>query len=190
VDWFGRIAVSSKRHARSQIAQVDRVLEKTKPPRGGAALEIGCGAGFVSAHVAETFEVIVTATDADPQMLAVARKKNGSIDNVTFSEADAGALPYGDSEFDLVIAQNVLHHVPDWRKAADEVARVLRPGGLFVLSDITGPSASMKLFSRAKESHGFHDIEELVSRMAVKGLEAVRGDPPGLREFTMLFRKS
>ena len=142
-------AMSSSRHASKRIALVDRFLEKTRPPRGGAALEIGCGAGFVSAHLAQTYGMKVEATDADPQMLELARRKSGAAGGVTFTEADAGALPFANGVFDLVVAQNVFHHVADWGKVADEVARVLKPGGMFLFSDISGPSSSMKFFSGA-----------------------------------------
>jgi len=189
MDSFARIALSSKKNAKSRIAVVDRLLG-TDPPSGGEALEIGCGAGFVSAHVARTYGMNVVATDSDQQMLDIARKKNGSESKVSFSIADASALPFGEATFDLVIAQNVLHHVPDWRKATDEVARVLRPGGLFVFSDMSGPSTTMKLFSHAKESHGFRDIAELVDRMAIKDIEVLHGTRPDVgREFEMLFSK-
>jgi ubiquinone/menaquinone biosynthesis C-methylase UbiE len=186
---LGKIVVSSKRQAKSQIAIVDRLLKKAQPPRGVDALEIGCGAGFVSAHLAGTYGMNVRATDADQQMLDVARKKNG-VEGVSYSIADAGDLPFGDATFDLVIAQNMLHHVPDWRKAVDEVVRVLRGGGLFLFSDFSGPSTTMKLFTRAKESHGFQDVPELVDRMAIKDTEVIHGNRPDVgREIEMLFRK-
>jgi ubiquinone/menaquinone biosynthesis C-methylase UbiE len=191
MDRFARMALGSRKHAASRIAGVDGLLVEWRPPAGGAALEIGCGAGFVSAHVAEKYGLSVQATDADDQMLELARRKSGAGHGVTFSKADAGKLPFADASFDLVIAQNVFHHVPDWRAAADEVARVMRPEGLFVFADGTGPSESMKMLSRADKSHGFQDTDKLVDRMALKGIEVVSGGSPALsREFAMLFKKS
>ncbi len=193
MNWFSRIVLSSRTHARARIGLVDALLRVEEPLRGGDALEIGCGAGFVSAHLADKYAMRVVATDASPDMLEIARKKNGADDRLSFSVADAMALPFEDASFDLIVAQNVLHHVPDWKTAADEIARVLRPEGLFLFSDIAGPSAAMRIFSGAGKSHGFHEVDGLVSRMAGRSLEVIRKDEPvggRKKELTLLFRKS
>jgi ubiquinone/menaquinone biosynthesis C-methylase UbiE len=190
---LSRIVLSSRMNAGSKIRLVDRILDKNGPPRGGAALEIGCGAGFVSAHVAGSYGMRVTGTDAAEQMIRIAERKNGSSDGLTFMVADAAALPFDDSSFDLVLAQNMMHHVPEWRAVADEVARVVRPGGLFLMSDMSGPSTAMRIFMRAGDDHGFREIDELTGRLAAKGLALASKDSPVEghdNEFAILFRKA
>jgi ubiquinone/menaquinone biosynthesis C-methylase UbiE len=190
---FSRIVLSNRMHAGSKIRLVDRMLEKNGPPRGGDALEIGCGAGFVSAHLAGSYGMRVTATDAAEQMIRIAERKNGGSDGLTFMVADAAALPFEDSSFDLVVAQNMMHHVPDWRKVADEIARVVRPGGLFLMSDMSGPSTAMRVFMRAGDDHGFREVDELAGRLAAKGLTLVSKESPVEghdNEFALLFRKA
>ena len=49
-------------------------------------------------------------------------------------QGDAAQLPYSDNEFDKIVSFGVLHHTPDTQKCFDEVHRVLKPGGEFVLS--------------------------------------------------------
>jgi SAM-dependent methyltransferase len=58
--------------------------------------------------------------------------------------ADATAMPFPDDSFDSVVSCLMLHHIIDWEGAVAEVARVLRPGGIFVGYDLTrSPLASL-----------------------------------------------
>ena len=108
--------------------------------RGKRVLDLGCGKGRHS------FEAVqrgahVTAVDLDPGSLravsdfaAVVRSASprpGSLDCV---RADAVALPFGASTFDVVVASEVLEHIGQDGLALEEVARVLRPGGTLALS--------------------------------------------------------
>src|SRR5215813_4075736 len=52
---------------------------------------------------------------------------------LTIELADMTALPYADAAFDAAVGVHVLHLVPEWRSALDEVLRVVKPGGAFLL---------------------------------------------------------
>lgn len=187
------IMMNSRLHARSRIRLVDSMLEKYPLPQGGTALELGCGAGFASAHLARDYKLVVVGTDAEADRIETAKRKNEGIERLSFLLADATALPFRDGTFDLVLAQNVFHHIPDWRAAAEEVARVTEPGGAFLFSDITGPGTLMKLFSRLEKDHGFHDIEDLVSLLDSSGLTPKKRVQPsgGIhKEFSILFARN
>lgn len=184
-----RLALASKRQARKKIDLVDELLAIVGPPNG-RALEIGCGAGFTSAHIATRYNMAVEGTDIDPDAIKVAGKKNAGARNIHFEIADAGLLPYQDSSFNLIVVQNVLHHVADWRKASDEAVRVLRPGGLFIVTDITGPSRVMIALTLASESHGFKEVGELIERMAARNVDLAFSKPQnGGREVAIVFRR-
>lgn len=187
------VFISSRAHARSKIRLVDDLLENAVLPGGGTALEIGCGAGFVSAHIATEYRISTVGTDAEADRVETARRKNGEVDRLSFLLADATALPFEDASFDLVLSQNVFHHIPDWRTAAEEVARVTRPGGLFLFSDISGPGTLMRLFSRLEKDHGFHEADNLVSLVGSRGLKSIkRMEPEGRlhkEELAILFRR-
>jgi SAM-dependent methyltransferase len=100
-----------------------------------AALELGCGIGVVSALLAETYGMRVCGVDLDPEQVRRARAMHGEAPRLAFRVEDATRLGFADASFDLVVAQNVFHHIPDWRAAVREVARVLRPGGIVVWDD-------------------------------------------------------
>jgi ubiquinone/menaquinone biosynthesis C-methylase UbiE len=105
---------------------------------GGAVLEIGSGGGAIAEALAgRNPGTMLTATDLDPVMVNTARRRLAGFANATVLTADATALPFDDDSFDSVVSCLMLHHVIDWEKALDEVARVLRPGGLFVGYDLT-----------------------------------------------------
>ena len=97
----------------------------------GDVLEVAAGTGLVTLQVAPAVRRLV-ATDRSPDMLAVLRDRLNAagLANVEVREADALALPFADASFDALIAANLLHLLPEPRRALDEFRRVLRPGGL------------------------------------------------------------
>jgi ubiquinone/menaquinone biosynthesis C-methylase UbiE len=88
-------------------------------------LDLCCGQGNVSeALLSRGCEVV--GIDFSPAMLAFAR---GRAPKATFLEADAQNLPFDDAEFDIVVSNLGVCHVPDQPRALAEARRVLRPGG-------------------------------------------------------------
>jgi ubiquinone/menaquinone biosynthesis C-methylase UbiE len=188
-----RMLTDTRAHAKSKIRVVDEMLGDSPPLRGGTALELGCGAGFASAHLAEKYGLTVVGTDAEDNSIRTAKRKNQDIEHLSFQVADATALPFDGASFDLVLSQNVFHHITDWKSAAEEVARVIRDGGLFLFSDISGPGSLMRLFSRVDKGHGFHHADELVSLLDNLGLKVknrTKSEGRPQREFAILFGKA
>jgi 2-polyprenyl-6-hydroxyphenyl methylase/3-demethylubiquinone-9 3-methyltransferase len=96
---------------------------------GARVLDVGCGAGFLSNHLAQK-KFAVSAIDASPDAVEVARRHDET-KSVQYRNADAHALPFTDGSFDAVCAMDFLEHVEDPRGIIKECSRVLRPGGLF-----------------------------------------------------------
>ncbi|MEZ5739321.1 MAG: class I SAM-dependent methyltransferase [Burkholderiaceae bacterium] len=96
-------------------------------------LEIGCGTGSSALRLAP-FTRRLLATDVSPEMIAIAREKLAaqSLPNLGFAVADADAPVAGPSEFDVVLAFNLLHLVSDLDGALKQVVQTLRPGGRLV----------------------------------------------------------
>ncbi len=92
------------------------------------ALEIGCGTGQLSFLVAENVKSL-TATDFSENMVTIC-KQNNTYQNLLFQQEDATALSFADDSFDVVIASNVLHILPDIDKAIAEIKRVVKPDGI------------------------------------------------------------
>jgi arsenite methyltransferase len=107
---------------------------------GQTVLDLGAGAGldaFVARGiVGDTGRVL--GVDFTPEMVAKARANAAKLgyDNVAFEHGDIEALPFADASVDVVISNCVLNLVPDKARAFAELARVLRPGGHFCVSDV------------------------------------------------------
>ncbi|WP_026563649.1 class I SAM-dependent methyltransferase [Bacillus sp. UNC41MFS5] len=103
-------------------------------------LDIATGGG----HTANAFAPLlkkVTALDLTPEMLKAAEKfirGNGHL-NVDFKIGDAENLPFSDGIFDIVTCRIAPHHFPDANKFVEEVQRVLKPSGQFLLDDNVVP---------------------------------------------------
>ena len=102
-------------------------------------LEVGCGIGVLSSYLTEEYKWKVTGIDLDPEQIGRAKKDHGEDKYLKFLEGDATKLPFGDNEYDLVLSFDSLHHIPNWDKALNEIGRVLRPNGFYVLNDLALP---------------------------------------------------
>ena len=147
--------------------------------RGAVAVEIGTGRRGLGARVA--VEVLgaaeVTAFDLYPASVGRARVRCADLaDRVTFRVGDATALPVGDASADLVVDFHALHHIPDWRAAVAEAARVLRPAGQLALTEMTARFDDAP-WLRAVSRHPADrfSTDELDAELHARGLEV----PPG-----------
>ena len=108
---------------------VEPLLEDVKLRAGERVLDIACGTGIVARLARERVgkSGLVTGVDANPRMLAVARRVAPAID---WRQGDAGALPLGDEEqFDVVLCQQGFQFFPDLAAAARQAHRALAKGG-------------------------------------------------------------
>lgn len=104
------------------------------------ALDVATGGGHTALALAAHYGRVV-ASDLTAPMLAAAESfiRRQGVDNVEFRLADAEALPFADAMFDAVSCRIAPHHFPNPATFVAEVARVLKPGGLFLLEDSIVP---------------------------------------------------
>jgi ubiquinone/menaquinone biosynthesis C-methylase UbiE len=104
------------------------------PPATGRILDVGCGTGALLVDISRIRPgALLAGADLSYAMLSVARARLGS--RALLAEADAVALPFRASAFDLVISASALHHWPDLAAALSEMRRVLAPGGRLAITD-------------------------------------------------------
>jgi SAM-dependent methyltransferase len=103
-------------------------------------LDVGCGPGATALAFAERVASVV-ALDLTPAMLAQAQElaAERGLANVRFEQGNAARLPFPDASFDVVTSRLAAHHVADPQAMVREAARVLAPGGTFLLSDAIAP---------------------------------------------------
>ncbi|HZK89833.1 MAG TPA: class I SAM-dependent methyltransferase [Stellaceae bacterium] len=180
----------SIRTAEERVAW-DRVFALAVGGREGlAALDVGCGTGFLSLELSRRGHR-ATGIDFAPAMLALAKEKAASAGaNVHFQEADAEALPYAAASFDLVITRHVLWTLPHPEPAIDEWIRVLRPGGRLAVIDghsLIAPGEEQTYSARRSAEYApigdrlpflmGRPQEEIEALFRAHGLVEVGGDP-------------
>ena len=141
-DYFSRTAesyVSSFLHRSGDDLQ--RLIELGAWNPQLLALDIATGGGHTALAVAPYVEQI-TVTDLTPRMLEKARDYllEQGVTNARFQVADAEQLPFAPESFDRVTCRIAPHHFPSIPLFVQEVARVLKPGGIFLLIDCMAPS--------------------------------------------------
>jgi len=103
-------------------------------------LDVGCGAGHTALAFAERTADVV-ALDLTPAMLeqAAGLAAERGLRNLRFQQGDAASLPFPDASFEVVTSRLCAHHYAEPATAVREAARVLVPGGVFLLSDTVAP---------------------------------------------------
>jgi ubiquinone/menaquinone biosynthesis C-methylase UbiE len=113
----------------------DRVVGDTDLA-GRKVVEVGCGGGAGTAHVARAYHpASVVGVDLNKDLIAWCRDQNDA-SNLTFLQGDAQDLPIESNSVDVVINIESSHCYPSRLSFFEEVARVLRPGGTFLFADI------------------------------------------------------
>lgn len=152
-------------------------------------LETAAGTGIVTRALATRLpKTEIVATDLNQAMIDFATPKTTAT-NVTWKQADAMKLPFGDGEFDVVAAQFGAMFFPDKLTAYREARRVLKPGGFFVFNVWdrleTNPMPRIvqesvaKLFPKdppgflGRTPHGYYDTEAIRKTLDDAGFKRV-----------------
>jgi SAM-dependent methyltransferase len=137
-----RLAARARLHVKygtASVAWFPWLATQVDWPTEARVLEVGCGAGWMWAEAAARLpgDLDLTLTDLSSGMVTEAIERVGSLGRyrrTTGRVADAQELPFRSGSFDIVVANYVLHHVPDTRRAVGEMARVLSPHGTLVVA--------------------------------------------------------
>jgi ubiquinone/menaquinone biosynthesis C-methylase UbiE len=110
---------------------IDAVFRLGQFHTGERLADLGCGSG-VFTNLLQRRGCSAVGLDISPKLIAMARR---CFPGVEFLEGDVEALPFPAASLDGVVLSGIVHHLPDPRRCAAEVFRVLRPGGRFVAFD-------------------------------------------------------
>jgi ubiquinone/menaquinone biosynthesis C-methylase UbiE len=142
LNWAERLVVNNPVRVMIQRRIIKWIKGVTRIAPQARVLEIGCGRGAGARLIQEEFQPArLHAFDLDYRMILQAGRylKGEHRDRIALYVGDALMLPYRDGVLDAVFGFGVLHHVPDWRGGMREIARVLKPGGIYCLEEFYPP---------------------------------------------------
>ena len=101
--------------------------------KGLRVLDVACGEGYGSALLAR-HAAHVTGVDLSPDAIAHAKKEYAGLTNIEFIAASCAQMPLPDASFDVVVSFETVEHITVQQEFLAEIARVLKPGGVLVMS--------------------------------------------------------
>ena len=158
--------------------------------RGKAVLDLGCAGGFMAEAIAQRGANVTGIDPAADAVDAARRHAAGAGLSIRYDTGVGEALPYPDASFDAVVCVDVLEHVSDLTRVLAEIARTLRPGGMFLFDTINrNPLARLATITIAEDvlrllPRGTHDpamfIRPAELRAAMTGAGLIPGPMTGL----------
>jgi len=155
---------------------VKKLQEISQLPPNKKILEIGCGNGIGTRLIHEYFKPSeLIATEYDESLVEITKEKVKDI-NVLVEQANATKFRFADNEFEAVVGLSVIHHIPDWEKALDELHRIIKPNGLLIIKELSIDTFSTFFgkISRTFVEHPYDDMfteKEFVDYLKQKGFK-------------------
>lgn len=115
-----------------RLAYFDRFVDWT----GAQVLDLGCAGGFMAEALHDRGGSVTGIDPAAEAIAAAVAHASAEGRDIRYDVGVGEDLPYADAQFDAVVCVDVLEHVADLPKVASEVARVLKPGGMFLFDTI------------------------------------------------------
>lgn len=144
---------------------------------GTTALDVGCGLGFFS-EALHRLGAKVTACDLGPNLIERTRKRVGC--ESVLADALALTETFGNDRFDLVVSSECIEHTPDPSRALQQMAAVLKPGGLLAVSTpnrLWHPVVALATALRLRPFDGYENFSSFRSIRATlekSGLQVVQ----------------
>jgi ubiquinone/menaquinone biosynthesis C-methylase UbiE len=129
------------------------------PAPGTTVLEVGCGRGVGAKLILKEFQpsqLHILDLDIGATQKAKMFLSTVPVEKLGIYVADSVSLPFKSASVDILFGFGFLHHVPDWRQALSEVARVLKPNGVYYLEEFY-PELYQNIITKRLLLHPEHD---------------------------------
>ncbi|NRA30217.1 MAG: class I SAM-dependent methyltransferase [Parvularculaceae bacterium] len=197
---FTGAADAMRRRALALLAaEVQRLIADGRTEADILVADVACGTGRLLSDMVDNFPSLgVTAVDLSEPYLEKARQSAAGARNAAFVNAPAEKLPFADGSLDMLTTVYLFHELPPKvrREAAEEFARVLKPGGLYVHLDSvqygdTSMDILLETFPRAfhEPYYDSYCAEDLAALFGEVGLHA-EGEKLGFLSKASSFRRA
>lgn len=168
-----------RKHSTSKIPVADWFFSQYSIDRPCRILELGCGNASQWDKNAEKLPAgsILVLSDLSQGMVETTWAKFKHLNHVLVQRVDIQDIPFAGRSFDIVIANHMLHHVPDLKQALSQVKRVLADDGVFFAS--TNGSGGMHAYLREK----LHEFKPGIDAFQTEWNFTLQNGKPILREF-------
>ena len=159
LNWVERWFVNSPFRFFLQKTVISGFKAMMPPPQGKTVLEVGCGRGAGAKLILKEFQpsqLHILDLDIEATQRAKMLLSTVPIERLRIYVADSVSLPFRSGSVDVVFGFGFLHHVPDWRQALSEVARVLKPNGIYYLEEFY-PELNQNVITKRLLLHPEHD---------------------------------
>jgi ubiquinone/menaquinone biosynthesis C-methylase UbiE len=163
--WYSNITLKDlKRHQFMAKQLADKI------PANGNVLEIAPGPGYFCIELAKLGNYHITGLDISKSFVEIARRNAAEAGlKIDFREGNASAMPFQDNTFDFTFCQAAFKNFSEPVKAIAEMYRVLRPGGLSVISDLRRDASAEDLEQELK-GMGLGPINQFMVRWTFKNM--------------------
>ena len=132
-------------------------------------LEIGCGSGYGAYLLNQLAPKSYLGLDVMEEQIALAKKQSPQFQFILQGAEDLSQ--FADASKDTVVIFGVLHHIPDWRKAIDEIIRVLKPNGSLFLEEPRGMDIKVfDAFFRWGHPNTDFGLQAMETHLSTRGL--------------------
>lgn len=142
---------------------MDILKQRLSTIAAGRVLDVGTGKGEFIKLLASSVKDYVEIIGIDSNERAVeAARKNLTEDKIKILEMDGTEMQFPDESFDTVCISNSLHHLPDPRRILDEMKRVLKPGGRFIICEMFCDNQSARQLNHVASHHWAAEINRIL----------------------------
>lgn len=136
--------------------------------------DVGTGSGFMALEASKYAKAVI-GIDVSTEMLRCAKRnvENLKLDNVFFIKGSMEQLPVIDFSFDVVFTNMALHHVENPFKGIMEMYRILKPGGILIITDVMKHNGEWARFEMYDKWLGFEidDVENWMKKCKFKEID-------------------
>jgi ubiquinone/menaquinone biosynthesis C-methylase UbiE len=163
--WYAKTTLKDLKRHKGMALQMS-----AKIPANGKVLEIAPGPGYFCIELAKLGDYQISGLDISKSFVEIARRNAAEAGRkIDFREGNASAMPFPANTFDFTFCQAAFKNFSEPLRAIAEMHRVLRPGGLSVISDLRRDASAAEI-EREIQGMGIGPINQFLVRWTFKNM--------------------